>query len=145
MKRNIDILKEIQKNIRGFRVMSENIDITASVEDMELVDMINDGRQEVTDIIGIIGSIAGKLDILTEDIRNAMCNDGFDCDDYAMWNSYISDNPYELEGLLEFVEEALKILDFFILESLKGYKMITQLAYDPETAKFPMDCGTDDA
>ncbi len=137
MKRNIDILKEIQKNIHSFRVMSENIDITVSDEDTELADMINDGREEITDIIAVIGGIAEQLAVLTEDVRNAMCNDGFDCDDYDMWNNYISDNPYELEGRLESVEEALEILDFFILESLKGYKMLTQFAYSPETANLP--------
>lgn len=145
MKRNIDVLKSIQRKIHRFRVLSENISITLSEENIELVDMINDGKQEITNIIGVIGDIDKLLSTLTEDIRNAMSNDGFDCDDYDMWNEYISDNPYELEGRLESIQEALAILDFFILESFKGYKMITQLAYNPESAMFPMDCGADDA
>lgn len=145
MKRNIDVLKDIQRKIYKFRVATEEMNITLSDENIELIDMITGSENEIDDIIVIISDIDRLLSTLTEDIRNAMCNAGFDCDDYAVWNEYISDNPYELEGRLESVEEALAMLDFFILESLKGYKMITQLAYDPETAKFPMDCGTDDA
>ena len=57
-------------------------------------------------------------------------NDGFDPDDYKFWNACLIHSPYNLEGLIETFEGALETLELYILETVRGYKILTQLAYD---------------
>ena len=89
-----------------------------------------DAKQGIVSILNAINDIDKLLDSLTEDLRSSMVNDGFDPDDYKYWNACLVHSPYNLEGLLETFEGALETLELYILETVKGYKILTQLAYD---------------
>ena len=145
MKRNIDILVEIQRRIYKFKFTSDDISVAIDVNDAELFDLIKDGDKRVIDIMNTIADIAQNLGLLTEDIKASMLNEGFDVDDYNEWTSSLAYNKYNLEGMLETFENALEVLEVYILETIRGYRILTQFAYD-EDAHLPdyIDAGVED-
>ena len=130
MIRNIDILLEIQNKVHKFRILEDVITVLLEDKDTDFSDLIENPCQEICDILNAINDIDKLLDSLTEDLRSSMVNDGFDPDDYKYWNACLVHSPYNLEGLLETFEGALETLELYILETVKGYKILTQLAYD---------------
>lgn len=143
MKRNIDILVEIQKKIYTFKFASDDISVAIDVNDAELFDLIKDGDKRVITIMDTIADIAQNLGLLTEDIKASMLNEGFDVDDYNEWTSSLAYNKYNLEGMLETFENALEILEVYILETIRGYRILTQFAYDKDT-RLPDHIDTED-
>ena len=133
MKRNIDILIEIQRRIYKFKFTSDDISVAIDVNDAELFDLIKDGDKRVITIMDTIADIAKNLGLLTEDIKASMLNEGFDVDDYNEWTSSLAYNKYNLEGMLETIENALEVLEVYILETMRGYRMLRQLVYDVDT------------
>lgn len=130
MIRNIDILIEIQDRIHKFRILDDVIAVMLEDKDTEFSDLIETPFQEMCDILNAINDIDKLLDSLTEDLRGSMVNDGFDPDDYKFWNACLIHSPYNLEGLIETFEGDLETLELYILETIRGYKILTQLAYD---------------
>lgn len=143
MKRNIDILVEIQRRIYKFKFTSDDISVAIDVNDTELFDLIKDGDKRVIDIMNTIADIAQNLGLLTEDIKASMLNEGFDVDDYNEWTSSLAYNKYNLEGMLETFENALEVLEVYILETIRGYRILTQFAYDKDT-RLPDHIDTED-
>ena len=143
MKRNIDILIEIQRRIYKFKFTSDDISVAIDVNDAELFDLIKDGDKRVIDIMDTIADIAQNLGLLTEDIKSSMLNEGFDVDDYNEWTSSLAYNKYNLEGMLETFENALEVLEVYILETIRGYRILTQFAYDKDT-RLPDHIDTED-
>lgn len=143
MKRNIDILVEIQRRIYKFKFMSDDISVAIDVNDAELFDLIKDCDKRVIDIMNTIADIAQNLGLLTEDIKASMLNEGFDVDDYNEWTSSLAYNKYNLEGMLETFENALEVLEVYILETIRGYRILTQFAYDKDT-RLPDHIDTED-
>lgn len=133
MKRNIDILVEIQKKIYTVKFASDDISVAIDVNDAELFALIKDGDKRVITIMDTIADIAKSLGLLTEDIKASMLNEGFDVDDYNEWTSSLACNKYNLEGMLETFENALEVLEVYILETMRGYRILTQFAYDKDT------------
>lgn len=133
MKRNIDILVEIQKKIYTVKFASDDISVAIDVNDAELFALIKDGDKRVITIMDTIADIAKSLGLLTEDIKASMLNEGFDVDDYNEWTSSLAYNKYNLEGMLETFENALEVLEVYILETMRGYRILTQFAYDKDT------------
>ena len=143
MKRNIDILIEIQRRIYKFKFTSDDISVAIDVNDAELFDLIKDGDKRVITIMDTIADIAKNLGLLTEDIKASMLNEGFDVDDYNEWTSSLAYNKYNLEGMLETFENALEVLEVYILETIRGYRILTQFAYDKDT-RLPDHIDTED-
>lgn len=143
MKRNIDILVEIQRRIYKFKFTSDDISVAIDVNDAELFDLIKDGDKRVIDIMNTIADIAQNLGLLTEDIKASMLNEGFDVDDYNEWTLSLAYNKYNLEGMLETFENALEVLEVYILETIRGYRILTQFAYDKDT-RLPDHIDTED-
>lgn len=143
MKRNIDILVEIQRRIYKFKFTSDDISVAIDVNDAELFDLIKDGDKRVIDIMNTIADIAQNLGLLTDDIKASMLNEGFDVDDYNEWTSSLAYNKYNLEGMLETFENALEVLEVYILETIRGYRILTQFAYDKDT-RLPDHIDTED-
>lgn len=130
MIRNIDILLEIQNIIHKFRILDDEIAVFLEDRDTEFSDLIDSPCQQMCDFLNAINDIDKLLDSLTEDLRGSMVNDGFDPDDFKFWNARVIHSPYILEGLLESFEGAIGTLEIYILETVRGYKILNQLAYD---------------
>ena len=130
MIRNIDILLKMQNRIHEFRMLDDVISVFLEDKDTEFSDLIESPCEEMCALLNAINDIDKLLDSLTEDLRGTMINDGFDPDDYKYWNACLIHSPFNLEGLLETFEGAIETLELYILETIRGYKILTQLAYD---------------
>ena len=133
MKRNIDILIEIQIKIYRFKFAADDISVAMDVNDAELSDLIKGGNKSTVVLMNMIVGITGCLDLLTEDIKASMMNEGFDIDDFNEWTAKLLYNPFSIEGMLETIENALGVLEVYILETMRGYRMLRQLVYDVDT------------
>ena len=143
MKRNVDILIEIQRRIYKFKFTEDDIAVALDVDDGSISGYVEIGDRNVFNLISTIKEIAVYLSLLTEDIKASMLNEGFDIDEYNEWTSSLMYNQYNLEGMLETFENALEVLEVYILETIREYRILTQFAYDKDT-RLPDHIDTED-
>lgn len=127
---NIEILMNIRALITRYNFMIDDLSVRCELEDTPLDEMIAKGDEDIVDLLNVINDIDKLIGALTEDLRESMQNEGFDWLDYCNWNLRLTHNPLSLVGLIETFTEALKQLDFYIIETMRGYKILTQPAYN---------------
>lgn len=130
MIRNIDLIFAIQEKVQNFNILTDELSVIIDTDEVDMFDLIENGDSIIIDILNTINDVGKMLDLLTEDIRSSMLEAGFDCDDFKMWNAKLWHCPFNLEGLFETFEGAFEVLEFYVLETIRGYKVLTQLAYD---------------
>ncbi len=130
MIRNIDVLFTIQDRIRKFKFYVEELSIVTDVEETKISTLVQKGDDIMLGLLNAINDVDKFLDSLTEDIKDTMLPAGFDCDDFSVWNAALIHNPLNIEGLLETFEGAMDALELYVIETIRGYKILTQLAYD---------------
>ena len=130
MIRNIDILLEMQDRVRKFKFYVEELSIIKDVEGTEISTLVQKADDSMLGLLNSINDVDKFLDSLTEDIKDTMLSAGFDSDDFKIWNAALIHNPLNIEGLIETLEGAINTLELYLLETVKGYRILTQLAYD---------------
>ena len=130
MIRNIDILYTMQDRVRKFKFYVEELSIVTDVEETEISTLVKNGDDLMIGLLNSINDVDKFLDPLTEDIKDTMLSAGFDSDDFKVWNAALILNPLNIEGLLETFEGAMDTLELYLIETIKGYRILTQLAYD---------------
>ncbi|MBR3994916.1 MAG: hypothetical protein IKI97_06520 [Clostridia bacterium] len=130
MIRNIDILYTMQDRVRKFKFYVEELSIVTDVEETEISTLVKNGDDLMIGLLNSINDVDKFLDSLTEDIKDTMLSAGFDSDDFKVWNAALILNPLNIEGLLETFEGAMDTLELYLIETIKGYRILTQLAYD---------------
>ena len=130
MIRNIDILYTMQDRVRKFKFYVEELSIVTDVEETEISTLVKNGDDLMIGLLNSINDVDKFLDSLTEDIKDTMLSAGFDSDDFKVWNATLILNPLNIEGLLETFEGAMDTLELYLIETIKGYRILTQLAYD---------------
>ena len=130
MIRNIDILYTMQDRVRKFKFYVEELSIVTDVEETEISTLVKNGDDLMIGLLNSINDVDKFLDSLTEDIKDTMLTAGFDSDDFKGWNAALILNPLNIEGLLETFEGAMDTLELYLIETIKGYRILTQLAYD---------------
>ena len=130
MIRNIDILYTMQDRVRKFKFYVEELSIVTDVEETEISTLVKNGDDLMIGLLNSINDVDKFLDSLTEDIKDTMLSAGFDSDDFKVWNAALILNPLNIEGLLETFEGAMDNLELYLIETIKGYRILTQLAYD---------------
>ena len=130
MIRNIDILYTMQDRVRKFKFYVEELSIVTDVEETEISTLVKNDDDLMIGLLNSINDVDKFLDSLTEDIKDTMLSAGFDSDDFKVWNAALILNPLNIEGLLETFEGAMDTLELYLIETIKGYRILTQLAYD---------------
>ena len=130
MIRNIDILYTMQDRVRKFKFYVEELSIVTDVEETDISTLVKNGDDLMIGLLNSINDVDKFLDSLTEDIKDTMLSAGFDSDDFKVWNAALILNPINIEGLLETFEGAMDTLELYLIETIKGYRILTQLAYD---------------
>lgn len=130
MIRNIDLLLCIQESIHKIYFLADDIAVKCEMQQTTISRLIDVDCKTIQSVLTCIDDIDRILDSLTEDIKDSMLNEGFDSDDYKIWNTGLLHDRYRLEGMIESIVDALKVLELYILETVRGYKILTQLAYD---------------
>ena len=130
MKRNIDILRELQQEITAFKLSEEEMLLIMELENTDLEELMKSDSEEVDAVTAIIKRIGTLLDNLTEDLRDTLDYEDFDCESYGWCLAKIRHNSFELINYMESFSEAIASLDRIVEEYLREYKMFTQTAYN---------------
>lgn len=138
MKRNIDILKELQREITAFKLSEEEILLTTELEDTDIEDLIESGSEAVAAVTTAVTRTGALLDSLTVDLRDALDYEDFDCESYRWCLAKIQHNPLELANYMESFSEAIASLDRIVEEYLREYTMFTQTAYNESSCAPPI-------
>lgn len=127
--KNIQILVTLKAQVETADFMMEDLATCIDVEDVELDELISEKDEDVLAILEQFKKIDCTLNMLTEDLRSSLCNEGFDCESYSTWVSELCYDLMRLTGLIETFEEAHKILELYIIETIRGYRILTQDGY----------------
>lgn len=130
MKRNIDILRELQREITAFKLSEEEILLATELEDTDIEDLIESGNEAAAAVTAAVTRIGTLLDSLTEDLRDTLDYEDFDCESYRWCLAKVQHSPFELTNYMESFSEAVASLDRIVEEYLREYKMFTQTAYN---------------
>ena len=109
--------------------MMDDLATCIDVEDVDLDELISEKDEDVLALLEQFKKIDCTLNMLTEDLRSSLCNEGFDCESYSTWVSELCYDLMRLTGLIETFEEAHKILELYISETIRGYRILTQDGY----------------
>ena len=127
--KNIQILVTLKAQMETADFMMEDLATFIDVEDVELDELISEKDEDVLALLEQFKKIDCTLNMLTEDLRSSLCNEGFDCESYSTWVSELCYDLMRLTGLIETFEEAHKILELYISETIRGYRILTQDGY----------------
>ena len=81
--KNIQILVLINEKIQKADFMMEDIATRLELEQVELDELISNDDDDIYELFEQIDEINVGLNMLSEDMRGSICNEGFDCEDYA--------------------------------------------------------------
>ena len=127
--KNIQILVTLKAQVETADFMMEDLATCIDVEDVELDELISEKDEDVLALLEQFKKIDCTLNMLTEDLRSSLCNEGFDCESYSTWVSELCYDLMRLTELIETFEEAHKVLELYISETIRGYRILTQDGY----------------
>ena len=127
--KNIQILVTLKAQGETADFMMDDLATCIDVEDVDLDELISEKDEDVLALLEQFKKIDCTLNMLTEDLRSSLCNEGFDCESYSTWVSELCYDLMRLTGLIETFEEAHKILELYISETIRGYRILTQDGY----------------
>lgn len=133
-KRNIDVVREIRKEILNFKLLVEDIEMTLCSEEWTLVDMYEHSDIHLARIVAVVEKVVQLLNELTEDFKDTLdyevddCG-GFDCESFAWCLSKVKHEGFEIVNYLESFENALRNLDQELAIIEKWFKLFTQPSY----------------
>ena len=117
--KNIQILVTLKAQVETADFMMEDLATCIDVEDVDLDELISEKDEDVLALLEQFKKIDCTLNMLTEDLRSSLCNEGFDCESYSTWVSELCYDLMRLTGLIETFEEAHKVLELYISETIK--------------------------
>ena len=127
--KNIQILVTLKAQVETAYFMMDDLATCIDVEDVDLDELISEKDEDVLALLEQFKKIDCTLNVLTEDLRSSLCNEGFDCESYSTWVSELCYDLMRLTGLIETFEEAHKVLELYISETIRGYRILTQDGY----------------
>lgn len=129
MRRNIDVLRDIEKEITKFKLAEDELNILIGV----MSDDFEDSEEEsdiIEEIYMPIMKINSLLEELTEDLIHLMDEYNINEIDLSWCIAKIEYNNSEILNYVQSFIEYTNNLQSFIDDMLFDYKVITQLAYD---------------
>lgn len=128
---NIEILIKLKEYIDKYNFMIDDIEVRCQTEDESLDELISKSDEDIIEILNVIAEIDSLLNALTVDIRDSMAIEkDYDCDDYHIWVNHLKHDPMHFDGLCETFTASMEQLEDYIMEALRGYRILTQPAYD---------------
>ena len=127
--KNIQILVTLKAQVETADFMMEDLATRMELENIELDELISKEDEDIYGLLEQIDNINTSICMLTEDLRGSLCNEGFDCESYSTWVCELCYDLMRLTGLIETFEEAHKILELYISETIRGYRILTQDGY----------------
>lgn len=135
MRRNIDVVKDIQSEIEKFRLLSEDIDLMIETEECELTDLFENDDIRLKKVVEVVEKVVDYIKELTEDFKDTLDysvgdDGGFDCSSLEWCLARVKYDPFEIVNYLEIFENAFISLGNELTVVEKWYKLFTQTSYN---------------
>ena len=135
MRRNIEVVKDIQSEIEKFRLLSEDIDLMLETEECELTDLFENDDIRLKKIVEVVEKVVDYIKELTEDFKDTLDysvgdDGGFDCSSLECCLARVKYDPFEIVNYLEIFENAFISLGNELTVVEKWYKLFTQTSYN---------------
>lgn len=135
MRRNIEVVKDIQSEIEKFRLLSEDIDLMLETEECELTDLFENDDIRLKKVVEVVEKVVDYIKELTEDFKDTLDyslgdDGGFDCSSLEWCLARVKYDPFEIVNYLEIFENAFISLGNELTVVEKWYKLFTQTSYN---------------
>ena len=135
MRRNIEVVKDIQSEIEKFRLLSEDIDLMLETEECELTDLFENDEIRLKKVVEVVEKVVDYIKELTEDFKDTLDysigdDGGFDCSSLEWCLARVKYDPFEIVNYLEIFENAFISLGNELTVIEKWYKLFTQTSYN---------------
>lgn len=135
MRRNIEVVKDIQSEIEKFRLLSEDIDLMIETEECELTDLFENDDIRLKKVVEVVEKVVDYIKELTEDFKDTLDysvgdDGGFDCSSLEWCLARVKYDPFEIVNYLEIFENAFISLGNELTVVEKWYKLFTQTSYN---------------
>ena len=135
MRRNIEVVKDIQSEIEKFRLLSEDIDLMLETEECELTDLFENDEIRLKKVVEVVEKVVDYIKELTEDFKDTLDysigdDGGFDCSSLEWCLARVKYDPFEIVNYLEIFENAFISLGNELTAVEKWYKLFTQTSYN---------------
>ena len=130
MRRNVDILKDLEKEIKAFQYTDDEICVMLDEDGCDLFTLYDEddsGLQKIRLHILKIDELLGQF---TEDFLDMIDYETFDGESFKWCVGKIRYNDLEIVNYIDTFTDMIATLDSIVHEYLKGYKLLTQAAYD---------------
>ena len=131
--KNIDMLLRIRELIRECNFIADDISVRLDIEELSLGELIERSDEDVIDYLHGIDNLDICLKGLTEDLKSSMCEQGFDGETFDDWLHQVAFDGMRFVGLFESFQNALQILEEYVLETIRGFRILTQSVYFEES------------
>lgn len=130
MRRNIDVLRDMEAEILKFQLIDDKLSTYIDVEETDLIEMHEEENPLLVQVLEPVKKIGNLLDELTEDFREMLDYDEFDCESYRWCLAKVEHDNFEIVNYLASFYNALLALENIVKEILRTYKLLTQASYD---------------
>lgn len=135
MRRNIEVVKDIQSEIEKFRLLSEDIDLMLETEECELTDLFENDDIRLKKVVEVVEKVVDYIKELTEDFKDTLDysvgdDGGFDCSSLEWCLARVKYDPFEIVNYLEIFENAFISLGNELTVVEKWYKLFSQTSYN---------------
>ena len=130
MKRNIDVLKEMAEAIQTFQYTDDELCIEVDTGEGSLIDLYKEGNGNIAKAKEQVMKLEELLHQLTEDFRDMMDYQTFDCDSFHWCCGKVRYNDFEIVNYLDTFVNMIVSLERIVNENLRVYKLLMQGVYD---------------
>lgn len=134
MRRNIEVVKDIRKEIENFQLLSDDIDLMIRTEKCDITDLFENDDIRLKKVVEVVEKVVDYTKELTEDFRDTLDysmgeDGGFDCSSLEWCLAKVKYDPFEIVNYLEIFENAFRDFDIELNAVEKWYKLFTQTSY----------------
>ena len=130
MKRNIDILKLICNEIDGYLYLTDELHELLELEECD-IDELYDEDDSIFEAIEMhLANINGLLENLTEDLRDILDYDGFDCESFKWCVGKFMFSDIEIINYIDTFDDMINALEPIVKDNLRWYQVLIQSVTD---------------
>lgn len=130
MERNIDILKLISNEISEYLYADDELNVALEIEEFDIDELYDEDDSLLNAIEIHLFNIEELLDRLTEDFRDILDYEGFDCESFKWCIGKVRYNDFEIVNYIETFEDMMMALEPVIKENIRWHKMLSQAVTD---------------
>ena len=127
--KNIEMILKIRDLIRECNFIADDISVILDIENVSLEDMISKNDEDILEFLRVADKINTFVNLLTEDLKSSMANEGFNVEDFEDWLHQVEYDGMRFVGLFESLQNSMQCLEIYVLETIRGFRILTQNVY----------------